>query len=126
MNVYRVKINYAQCWKVHLLRLGLHNNSFEVLVLLFYATLFIYSTIFQRDVLVCLYWPIVASYLASYNQTYLHSARMLFIYYPRRKKLPYYLCSLVSYKYSTCNVRSQDILTLAEPHVQFELNWFQL
>ena len=38
---------------------------------------------------------------------------MLFIYKALLQKLPSYLCSLVTLKYSTYNVQSQDILTFA-------------
>lgn len=37
------------------------------------------------------------------------------------RKLPCYLCSLVTFKYSTYNVRSQDVLTLAVSLVLNEL-----
>ncbi len=46
---------------------------------------------------------------------------MLFIYKSLVQKLPSYLCSLVTFKHSTYNVRSQDILTLAVPLIHTEL-----
>ena len=46
---------------------------------------------------------------------------MLFVSKALLQKPPNYLCSLVTLKYSTYNVRSQDILTLAVPLVDNEL-----
>ncbi len=46
---------------------------------------------------------------------------MLFIYKALLQKLPCYLCSLLTFKYSNYNVRSQDILTLAVPPAHIEL-----
>ena len=37
------------------------------------------------------------------------------------EKLPTYLCSLITFNYNTCNVRSQGILTLSVPLLHSEL-----
>ncbi len=46
---------------------------------------------------------------------------MLFVFKALLQKLPCYLCSLVTFKYSTYNVRSQDILTLTVRLIHTEL-----